>query len=171
VRYIISCILFISGNSVSEEQLFGSWKVNSLVYEGVTISFANTTNGSGSTLGVMCFSDSKECSPYLINGLTCDNDGKYPALVAVDNGLTSVNMECIHIEDRHLYSLPEEHLEYLISMNRYSVAFGVSDGKFKAAYFTLNGSAKAVIAARGIIDSAAEKNTKAKTKNYEDTYL
>lgn len=172
MRIIFLIICMLSSNAFSEEQTFGSWRVDSLEYNGVIISFANTTNESGSTLGVMCTSDSSVCAPYLLNGLTCEEDGSYPALVGVDDGIASIKMSCVHIADNHMFVLPDEHLEYLISMNRYSVAFGVSGGRFKAAYFTLNGSAKAVIAARSLVNvERSNKGNKKKVNIYQDNYL
>ncbi len=173
LRYFI-IILSFNVYAGDQEKTFGDWKIGSFRSDRAVVSYANTTNESGSTLGVLCLSNSDSCTPYIVNGLTCEKDGVYPALVAIDNGVEAIEMGCVHIKDRHLYTLPANHLEFMVTMNRYSVAFGTAGGKFKAAYFSLNGSAKAVIAAKQIIDAAKtlpEDKNKSKNPEYQDTYL
>jgi len=170
---LLILLVSFTANAADGEQYFGDWKVGSWKTEGGVVAYANTTNESQSTLGMLCLSSVGECFPYIVNGLTCQTDGVYPALVSIDDGLTAVDMECVHIEDRHLFALPETHLEYMVASNSYGVAFGTSGGKFKAAYFSLSGSAKAIIAANQIMEAAQSKsknNTPSNSK-FQDTYL
>ena len=72
----------------------------------------------------------------------------------------------------YLFLLPEEHLKYFITDNEYGIAFGLEGGKFKAAYFSLNGSTKAIIEAKRIIKSLSSPIDKERKKSkYRDTTL
>lgn len=172
---ILTLSLILSVNTIKAEnqnKKFNDWEAGSIVFGEVPITFANTTNDSESTLGVICVEKLDNCLPYLINKLSCVKEGRYPALVYVDDGLEAVSMECLQIEDRYLFILPKNHLQYIITKNKYAVAFGV-DGKFKAAYFSLSGSAKALISAKSMLGSMSkptDKRTSEKPK-YKDTML
>ena len=78
-------------------------------------------------------------------------------------------MECFILDDMYLYLLPKKHLDYIATMNKYGIAYGEQGGKFKAAYFSLNGSAKAIISAKSMLPSIIDD--KEKNSDYKDTYL
>ncbi|MEJ1380071.1 MAG: hypothetical protein RPV21_03175 [Candidatus Sedimenticola sp. (ex Thyasira tokunagai)] len=157
------------------EQTYGDWEVGSFIYNKTPFSFANTTNDSNSTLGVICMESSDTCMPYVVNRLSCENDGKYPALVSIDGGIASIEMSCLIIEDRYLFLLPDSQLDYILTSNSFGIAFGTNIGKFKAAYFSLAGSAKAVIAAKLTIDAIPSSKSKSssdkESSNFKDTVL
>lgn len=169
------CFLTSHAHADDSEQIFGDWKVGTFSYNSALFSYANTTNDSGSTLGVLCVNSKDSCVPYIVNQLSCEKEGKYPALISVDGGIASISMSCLIVENRYLFMLPEAHLEYIVTSNTYGVAFGTDSGKFKAAYFSLNGSAKAVIAAKVKIDEMftnKQGNEYEKKKpKYKDTIL
>lgn len=154
-------------------QVFGDWEVDLIYISKVPFSIAVTTNDSDSSLGVICMGKNDGCIPFINNQLSCEEQAKYPALVYVDSGLVSINMECLQLGDLDLFVLPDEHLEYIITNNKYSVAFGVKGGKFRAVYFSLNGSAKALIEAKRLINSVAPPTYEEKKKKskYKDTVL
>lgn len=172
MKILVAMFILLTSTVYADKQTYGSWDVDARDFKGGTLSFANTSNDSGSIFGVMCFSTSGECQPILINGLSCDEDVSYPALVGVDDGITSVDMGCVHIEDRYIFTLPVDQLEYVVTMNRYSIAFGVQGGRFKAAYFSLSGSAKAVIAAKVLIGNKKKSNKeKVESNEFGDELL
>lgn len=175
-RIILTIILLnipYLAHTEETSQVFGEWKANASVLNKSPIAYANTTNDSGSTLGVICIKDATSCSPYLVNNLSCEEKAKYPALVYIDEGLLSVELECIHIGKRYLYLLPTNHLEAIITDNKYAVAYGIKGGKFKAAYFNLNGSAKALLAAKKLLSSMTKPNDESgnKKSKYKDIDL
>lgn len=170
IRYLI-IILSFNVYADEKEQIYGDWRAGIISSDSIVFAYANTTNESESTLGILCLNDSVTCVPYLLNGLRCEEGGEYPILVAIDDGVVSVDAGCLHIEDRHLFTLPDDHIEYMATMNRYSVAYGTETGKFIAAYFSLNGSAKAQIVAKKLIDSASKSSDENKNLKYEDVLL
>lgn len=176
IKSLVILITFLASsvNAEEQKQVFGDWVVGGYIDAQQGFSYAKTTNESGSTLGILCLSATDSCVPYIINGLTCEEGAKYPALVAIDDGVTTVKMGCVHIQDRHMFTLPVEHAEYMVTKNKYSVAYGTDGGKFRAAYFSLNGSAKAAIAAKQLIDkekTTHESDADKSNSKYKDTYL
>lgn len=174
MKYFVNAVLFIlSANLYAANEEYNGWEVGSVMSRGVLISYANTTNDSGSTLGVLCLSTSKACIPYLINGLTCTQEhNNYHALVSVDNRIKPVRMECFHINDQQLLLLPEKHVELMLKNDTYAVSFGTAGGKFRATYFGLEGMGKAVSAAREVLTGSRYKMKKQSDKNrYQDENL
>lgn len=161
MKYYVSVFLLLfSTHGFSSGEDYREWDVGNVMSRGVAISYANTTNESGSTLGVLCLSSSKACIPYLINGLTCTSEHHYSGLVAVNGQIKSVKMECFHIEDQNVLLLPEKHIRLMLKSQDYSVAFGTAEGKFRAVYFGLEGFEKAMEAARNAVDYSRLKMPK-----------
>ena len=169
-------LFFIVGYSHAEEisKKFGDWETASIFYKkGQPVAIASTKNESNSVLGVFCFADGT-CVPFFNGQMVCEDGSEYPALISTDSGFDSISMECIDVSNQtYLFMLPQDHLNYIISDNTYGIAFGLENGRFQAAYFSLNGSAKAIIEAKQMLDSASTPNIekeKHQTK-YKDTVL
>ena len=173
MKYYVNVLLFLfSINGFSANEAFQEWEVGNVMSRGVAISYANTTNESGSTLGVLCLSSSKACIPYLINGLTCASEQHYSGLVAVDGQIKSVKMECFHIEDQNVLLLPEKHIGLMLRSDTYSVAFGTAEGKFRAVYFGLEGIEKAIESARNAMnDTRLQIPREPEKKSFRDENL
>ncbi|MDC2888521.1 hypothetical protein [Psychrosphaera algicola] len=46
------------------------------------------------------------------------------------------------------FEIPQIYLDYMLTNNKFGAAYGVENGKFKASYFSLAGSTKAILAAK-----------------------
>lgn len=175
MRFLIIAffLFFHSAYSHSSDQFekYGSWEVKSFDLDASLLVLANTANADGSVLGFMCLSSSGDCALYLINGLTCRSEGKYPMLINLGNGIHSESLECSIIEDRHLYLFPDAYTNEVLSSESIGIAYGTASGQFKASYFDLNGSAKALIAAGKMIENYNSKSPKTKSKQSGDVYL
>lgn len=169
-RFLIIALLLACSTSFAEEynKTFGDWGVSVHYEGGVAIAIANTQNDSGSVLGVLCFNEG--CTPYTNFNLSCSEDRVYPALVSTDSGFTPITMNCTQLGGHYLFSLPEDQIEYLLSDNQYGIAFGLANGKFKAAYFSLNGSTKAIIEVKRLLELLSPSLDNSKPK-YKDTTL
>ncbi len=168
---IILLITFLLFNAFVQAKDFADWTVDHVTLDDIAFIYTNTSNESDDKLGVMCIAGKDICTPYLSNGLTCEKDGEYPALVQVDGGLLSISMSCLILSDRYLFALPDSHQEYLKTNNKYSIAFGVKDGKFKATYFSLNGSAKAIDFAMDINQRLIDDTSDTKKSDYSTETL
>lgn len=139
-----------------KQQTYGHWTVGSYKSNNTAFAYATTRSKTEGTLGIICATNIESCFPYLVNGLSCKENEIYPALVSIDNkGVEAIKMRCVHMaKNKDLYSLPQVHLNYIISSNKYGIAYGTTKGEFRAAYFDLDGSAKALLAAKKIIEEA-----------------
>lgn len=168
MRYLILLTLFLHSTcfASSQQLTFGAWSIT----DGDGFVLASTWNDSNSSLGIICLENPVNCSPYLVNQLSCQEGSLYPALANTDTGLVAINMECMPIGKTYLFVLPESHINFIVSGNVYSLAFGVDNGKFRAAYFDLSGSAKAYNAIKTMAESSSKPST-TKPTQFKDDYL
>lgn len=162
------------GQAEEASKKFGDWETTSIFYKkGQPVAIASTENDSKSILGVFCFSDDT-CLPFFNGQIGCEDGSEYPALVSTDSGLNSIKMACLNFsENLYLFMLPQDHLNYILSDNTYGIAFGLDSGRFQAAYFSLNGSAKAIIETKKMLDSLSTPDIEEEEHQtkYKDTVL
>ncbi|WP_300463671.1 hypothetical protein [Desulfobacula sp.] len=169
-----------------EEHLaaFGDWTVNIVwfpefnplynIFGNNPVAQVETTNKYGYTLGIMCSGENKgTCVPYVNLSQPCEELEYYNALVYDDSGVNCVSLECIPITPvYYLFLLPEDHMDYILSGNKYGIAYGTKDGLFRAAYFSLNGSTKAFLEGQRLFNRFQPPKTEENKKSeHKDTVL
>ena len=171
-RFILISIMFFSscsthaGNNLQTDDqhlaILGDWTVDIVafapwnplykIFEGEGAFQIETKNKHGDILGIVCSGgDTGKCVPYVNLNSPCGNMGQYSALLSTDSGTSCVSMECAAETDFYfLFLLPEDHVDYILSGNKYGMAYGTNDG-FRAAHFSLNGSTKAFLEGRRLL--------------------
>lgn len=137
----------------NEIKTFASWTTTHQVFENSVLAFAKTTNKDGSTLGFLCSSITNECLPYISLKLGCETQKKYPMLISLPEGIYAELLLCEQLSGFYIYNLPSTYTNSLLEANQVGFAYGLATGEFKASYFSLDGSPKALIAAKKIIHS------------------
>jgi hypothetical protein len=156
------------GNIASGKVLtHGSWTTTNIELNDELMAFAKTTNTDGSTLGFLCTSKTAECLPYISIQLGCNADTKYPMLISLPEGIYAELLLCEKLSGSYIYNIPSSYLNSLLEANKVGFAYGTASGKFKASYFSLDGSAKALISAKKMIRSFGAKKPKRKSKPNE----
>ena len=143
IVFLLAACFTATANDVER---YDDWKVTESTINGTNFVLATTVNDDGTAAGAFCFNDA--CYPFVNTNLSCEKDIKYPVLLNFDDGLVALNLDCVIFGDTYLFELPSNYLDKLVSGNEFGVAYGVQGGKFKASYFSLTGSTKAVLAAR-----------------------
>lgn len=145
---------------IGEVLTFGSWTTTSSEFENAIMSFAKTTNKDGSTLGFLCSTSSSDCLPYLALKLGCEPGKTYPMLISLPEGVYAELLLCEFVSGIYIYNFPSQYTNSLVEANNVGFAYGTNNGEFKASYFSLDGSPKALIAAKKIIHAAEKNKTK-----------
>ena len=166
-RSVAVIVLLLSGCSpvaVSEDaqsgvldrKEFGDWTATHSVIDGSRFALATTKNETGSALGLTCVDG--DCELFVNPLLECEDGSSYPVLVSNMEGIEATELQCTQWYGRHLYTFPETSVAYsaLLDSNRLGVALGTASGRFKAVYFSLSGSIKAVVAARAWSESSVD---------------
>lgn len=145
----------------NEVKTFGTWTTTYVELEGAVLAFAKTINNDGSTLGFLCSSKSNACLPYISLKLGCVPQSKYPMLISLPEGVYAELLLCEQVSGFYIYNLPSTYTNSLLEANKVGFAYGTGSGEFKASYFSLDGSAKALIAAKKKIQSFQNQTTPA----------
>ena len=167
----------VTEDSYQEEEyhsaVFGDWTVDIVIFPdinplyqifgGGVCSQIETKNQYGDTLGIICSGeDAGKCVPYVNFTSRCENMNEYSALVSTDSGSSCASMKCVAVTELYyLFLLPGNHLDYILSGNKYGMAYGTNDG-FRAAHFSLNGSTKAFLEGKRLLDERSRPENKKK---------
>lgn len=133
-------------NGQDDVRVFDDWQVRDIQVEDVPIVLASTLLSNGQALIAMCLAS--ECYPMVNLSLTCEDDGEYPVLVSADDGIYPFTATCFTLGDRFFFEFPAAAMDIYARSNRFGVAYGMAGGKFKASYFSLKGSTKAILHAK-----------------------
>ncbi len=166
MRIAFLMIGFFSLASMAEEN-YDNWEIVETELNGDPLVFTYTTNESGSKLGAICLKE-KGCTPYVSHGFSCKDGGEYPFLVSVDEGIVMQNLECFVMDQYYFYLMPQAFLKYIITDKNFGVAFGKESGKFGASYFSLTGSAKAIMAAQKMLSTQDEGKKRMKNQGVDE---
>ena len=147
IFFLLASSFTAIANDVSS---YDDWQITESVTNGINIVLAATVNDDDTSAGALCFNGA--CHPFVRTGLTCKEDTEYPFLLYFDTGLVALDLGCTVMGDIYLHELPSNYLDKLLSDNDFGVAYGIQGGKFKASYFSLSGSTKALLAARKRIE-------------------
>ena len=134
----------------AQEQSFSDWIVRGNAESEFII--ASTANEDGTAAGIIC-SDSETCYPFVNVTTACEEDGTYPFLFSFDDGIVADNLSCLISGDVYLFIFKTDQIERMITSSKMGVAYGMADGNFKAAYFSLSGSTKAYLELQKRLDT------------------
>lgn len=148
VHSIAGFLLTMSTSVFSEDNVryFNDWEVRETQIDEIPIVLASTVLSDGQSLLAMCVTS--ECFPMVNLTLSCEEDGEYPVMVSADDGIYPYKASCFISGDRYFFEFPSSVMDIYARSNSFGIAYGLGNGKFKASYFSLKGSTKAILYAR-----------------------
>lgn len=143
----------------ANEMRFGSWE--SSAYADGNSFGASTSNDSGNTLGLACYSNISTCYWVLFVGNSCEVGGTYVVLANSDAGANTLQLSCLDIGDTKMMVFNDfEAIERDIRRNpRIGIAFPMRDGAFTVMRFNLDGANQAIDRTKRLASEAAKNST------------
>lgn len=149
IYFVAGLSLLLSSPSIAENnsRAFNDWEVRETIINEVPIVLANTVLSDGQSLMAMCFTS--KCFPMVNLNLTCEKDGEYPVMVSSDDGIYPFQASCFILNDEsYFFEFPSGVMDIYARSNSFGIAYGLGSGKFRASYFSLKGSTKAILYAK-----------------------
>ena len=171
IHIVAGFLLLMSTAVIAQDSSreFNDWEVRETIIKGVPIVLAKTVLPDGQSLIAMCFTS--DCFPMVNLTLTCEEDGEYPVMVSADDGIYPFTTSCYILGDRYFFEFPSTVMDIYARSNRFGVAYGLASGKFKASYFSLKGSTKAILYAKerlSELEEAVRVSEKGETSGYSE---
>lgn len=169
-RIVAGFLLLMSSSVIAQDDVreFNDWAVRETKVDEVPIVLASTVLPDGQSLLAMCVTS--ECFPMVNLTISCEEDGEYPVMVSADDGIYPYSASCFIMADRYFFEFPSSVMDIYARSNSFGIAYGLGSGKFKASYFSLKGSTKAILYARERLSEleAVREPEKSKPSGYSE---
>lgn len=139
-------VFAVLGIAHGEMRTHGAW-ISDTAFD---YSEAYTTNDSGSSLGMICFSESQTCLYYLRSDITCDDGSITIGLINTDYGSYSIELQCTEVDFGGYTEFVNIFTDYdlietiVLENYNFAMALPMESGLFKVIRFDLTGSNEAI---------------------------
>lgn len=158
IIFLIS--IFFSINSIAQVDTknVGDWVYNTR-RDFIEI---YTSNGSGSTFGMLCSRNSKVCNFYITTSIVCQKGARLPVILNAEGTVIPMNVECSIWAKRsgeidiYWFEDRRQIIDLLFEKKIFGIALPLNDGTFVVSRFSLDGYMDAFIFAAeelGVVNS------------------
>lgn len=148
------------------QETYGDWKAFRL---DTGAYMATVQNDAGSVLATLCTGST--CHVVVNPHISCDPGSKYPALVNAPSSAFAVTFLCEKLGDLLVYSVPLDTVmsDAMSIGGVLGVAMPMASGEFKAARFSLTGSARATARIQQLATDTTPASTEKRKASDEKT--